>query len=52
VNVHGRPTAKYAVQLNRATIVQGWTYAEKEQLLTISIDDDGGEKILTIVALR
>lgn len=48
VNVHGRPTAKYAVQLNRATVAQGWTYAEKEQLLTISIDDDGGEKILTI----
>jgi alpha-glucosidase len=48
VNVHGRPAAKYAVQLNRATLVQGWTYAEKEQLLSISIDDNGGEKMLTI----
>ena len=50
VNVHGRPPAKYFVQLNHATVVQGWTYSPKEELLTIIVDDDGGEKVLTIEA--
>jgi len=48
VNVHGRSSAKYAVQLNHALLVQGWSYAERDQLLTISLDDDGREKILKI----
>lgn len=48
VNVHGRPAYEYSVQLNHAAVGQAWTYTPKEQMLTISIEDDGGEKILTI----
>jgi alpha-glucosidase len=48
VKVHGRPPARYAVRLNRAILSQGWDYAANEQVLTVTINDEGRESIVSI----
>lgn len=48
VNVHGRSAAQYTVRLNRAILTQAWAYAPNEQVLTVTIDDNGRENMLSI----
>ena len=48
VKVHGRTAAQYSVTLNQATLNQGWTYAPNEQVLTVTINDDGKENVLSV----
>jgi alpha-glucosidase len=48
VKVHGRSAAKYSVTLNHALLAQGWDYAPQEQALTVTINDDGRENMLSI----
>lgn len=48
VKVHGRSAAQYAVRLNHAILTQGWDYAPNEQVLTVTIIDDGRENMLSI----
>jgi len=48
VKVHGRPSAQYSVTLNHTDLARGWIYTPKEQVVTVTIDDNGGENTLTI----
>ena len=48
VKVHGRPSAQYSVILNHANLAQGWIYTPEEQVVTATVDDNGGENTLII----
>lgn len=48
VKVHGRSAVQYSVTLNHALLSQGWDYRPTEQVLTVTINDDGTEQVLTI----
>lgn len=48
INVHGRLSAEYSVALNHSDLSQGWVHSPNEQLVTIAVDDDGGENTLVV----
>jgi len=48
VKVHRRTAAQYSVTVNHAILNQGWTYAPNEQVLTVTINDDGKENVLSV----
>ncbi len=48
VKVHGRPSARYSVTLNGTDLSRGWFYTPDEQVVTVTLADDGGENTLTI----
>lgn len=48
VKVHTRSVAQYSVTLDHALLTRGWDYAPDEQALTVTINDDGREHLLSI----
>jgi alpha-glucosidase len=48
LRVHGCSAPKYSVKLNNNELAEGWSHALAEQLVLITISDDGKENVVSI----
>jgi alpha-glucosidase len=48
VKVHGRLAPEYFVKLNGSRLAEGWSYSAAQQIVTVSINDDGRGNVVSI----